>query len=114
MKNIDEIKSFSEWDDEVEQGSLHDSNAIALESEGHKVICVGRSIATIEQCETSEDSPIDNSDDAIKITIHADKDLAPDEPPHEIFIAANRWGSSVVKLKIGNKVLKAKWIEDIR
>lgn len=112
MLKYDEIKSFSEWDDEIDTQSAHDKNAVELEKNGHRVVCLGRALATVEQCESNAECPFPYSDDALKVTIHADKDLAADEPPHELFISANRWGSSEVVLKIGGRTFKAHWKED--
>ncbi len=112
LLKFDNIKSFSDWEDEVDLSSAHDLNAFELEKSGHKVACIGRSLATIEQCESECETPSNVSEDSLKVSIYPDKDLSPTEPVHEIFIAANRWGSSDVILRMGDRTFRAKWVED--
>jgi hypothetical protein len=83
---------------EIEEAAEHeyipsDEKAILIKSlreQGHKPICIGRALATVEQCQPNDDFPDGYGDDPLKVTIYPDPTL--DKSPVEVFLHAGRHG----------------------
>lgn len=104
MKKLSEIPQASLGDGDFPLDDHDDKRELIarLEGQGHKTICVGRAVVTIEQCERGDEYPKGWVEDPLRLRVYPDPCCGGEEPD-EIYVHAHRMGVMEVFLKRGAK-----------
>ena len=96
MKKLADIPAASDECCEFpdDEGSRKIALARRLEADGHQTIACGRSILTIERCESPEEAPpeLKGAWGTLKISVYSDPDVSAMETPMCLYPNGSRYG----------------------